>query len=140
MYVCLQRRVARRQRPRRGEIAGRRAAALIEGGALDDLLVDVPDPALAPEAIHRAKVLRAVKGQGGAFVELAGGRQGFLRGGGSAAPGRWLTVQVTGHAAVVTSTALTGQSYSLARANAFRHLYLYAALTVLQIAVTVVFG
>lgn len=81
-----------------GEIAGRRAAALIEGGALDDLLVDGPDPALAPEAIHRAKVLRAVKGQGGAFVELAGGRQGFLRGGGSAAPGRWLTVQVTGHA------------------------------------------
>jgi len=77
---------------------GRKAAALIRDGQLDDLLIDAPDGVPAPGAIFRAICDRPVKGQGGMFVRLGGGLTGFLRGAKGRAPGEALLVQVSGHA------------------------------------------
>lgn len=74
-------------------LGGRPAAALLSDGRLDDLLTD-PRTALAPGAILRGTVDRAVKG--GAFVTLPEG-QGYLRGGGNLKPGRSVLVQVSSH-------------------------------------------
>jgi ribonuclease G len=63
-----------------GEIAGRKAAARLVDGQLDDVLID-PDPAdpgPLPGAIFRAICDRPVKGQGGMFVRLPEG-SGYLR-------------------------------------------------------------
>lgn len=75
-------------------LAGREAAALIEDGRVEDLLVSAPGP-LAPGAICRAVVGRPMKGQGGAVLRLPGGASGFLRQAKGRAPGEALTVQVT---------------------------------------------
>ena len=72
-------------------LRGLPAAALLIDGKLDDLLID-PGTALAPGAILRGTVDRAVKG--GAFVKLPGG-QGYLRGGGTLKPGRSVLVQIS---------------------------------------------
>ena len=70
---------------------------LFVDGRLDDLLVDPPDDgAPAPGAILRAICDRPVKGQGGMFVRLPGGQNGFLRGARGLKPGQPLLVQVTG--------------------------------------------
>lgn len=79
------------------EIGGRKAAARVVDGKLDDLLVDPADDAPRPGAIFRAICDRPVKGQGGMFVRLPGG-SGFLRGARGLKPGLALLVQVTGWA------------------------------------------
>ena len=79
------------------EIAGRRAAARLVDGRLDDLLIDPADDAPRPGAILRAICDRPVKGQGGMFVRLPDG-SGFLRGARGLKPGQAVLVQVTGWA------------------------------------------
>lgn len=80
--------------------AGGHAAALVVDGRLEDLLVDpgAGDATPRPEAIHRAVAGRPMKGLGGMFVDLGGGQRGYLRGPDLPAPGRQLTVQVSGWA------------------------------------------
>ena len=76
---------------------GRGIAALLVDGTLADLIVDAP-PARGtalPGAIFRAVPDRPVKNQGGMFVRLADGQQGFLREAKGVAPGKPLIVQVT---------------------------------------------
>lgn len=79
------------------EIGGRKAAARLVDGRLDDLLVDPGDATLRPGAIFRAICDRPVKGQGGMFVRLPDG-SGFLRAARGLKPGQALLVQVTGWA------------------------------------------
>ena len=75
-------------------LGGREAAALIEDGRLEDLLVAARGP-LAPGAICRAVIGRPMKGQGGAMLRLPDGATGFLRQAKGRSPGEVLTVQVT---------------------------------------------
>lgn len=77
------------------EIAGRKAAARLVDGQLDDLLIDPAGDAPVPGAIYRAICDRPVKGQGGMFVKLPEG-SGFLRGAKGLSPGEPVLVQVTG--------------------------------------------
>ncbi len=77
-----------------GVTHGREAAALIEDGRLEDLLIAADAP--VPETVLRVRVARPVKGLGGVFVELPEGCTGFLRGGKGLRPGQELVVQVTG--------------------------------------------
>ena len=57
---------------------GRRAAARMVDGQLDDLLIDPPETRIVPGSIYRAKVGRPLKGQGGAILETPDGPL-FLR-------------------------------------------------------------
>jgi ribonuclease G len=67
-------------------IEGRKAAALIVDGVLQDFLCDPPaDAPPMPGAILAARGGRPAKGTGGTFVDL-GGPRGFLRGGGGVPP------------------------------------------------------
>ncbi len=76
---------------------GRKAAARIVDGKLDDLIIDPADASIPrPGAIYRAIADRPMKGQGGATVKLPGGQRGFLRDTKGLSPGRSLLVQVTG--------------------------------------------
>jgi Ribonuclease G/E len=75
-------------------IGGREVAALVEDGRLADLLVEASGP-LAPGAVCRAVLGRAMKGQGGAMLRLPGGATGFLRRAAGRSPGDAITVQVT---------------------------------------------
>jgi Ribonuclease G/E len=78
-------------------LAGRRVAALLENGRLDDLLVDSPEGGPpGPGAIARALPERAAKGMGGLFVRLPDGERGYLRGERPLPPDRPVLVQVTG--------------------------------------------
>ena len=79
-------------------LGGRRAAALMVDGRLEDVLIDPPgdDPRL-PGAILRGVVDRPMKGLGGVFVQLPGGT-GFLRAAAGLAPGARVIVQVAGPA------------------------------------------
>ena len=108
------------------EIGGRRAAARLVDGRLDDLLVDPADDAPGyaplPGAIFRAICDRPVKGQGGMFVRLPGG-SGFLRGARGLRPGQALLVQVTGwaddgKAVPVTERVLFKSRYAIATPGA----------------------
>lgn len=81
-----------------GEIGGRKVAALIVDGQLDDLLVEGAEGEPAPGAILRAIAGRPLKGQGGMMLDLPGGRSAFLRQTRGIAPGQPLLVQVSGHA------------------------------------------
>ncbi len=76
---------------------GHDAAALVEDGVLQDLLVDLGDGPL-PGAIMRAICTRPMKGQGGMMLALPGGLSGYLRKGKGMRPGQALLVQVTGRA------------------------------------------
>jgi Ribonuclease G/E len=76
------------------EIAGRRAAALVVDGVLQDLAIDGTDE-FQPGAIFRGVVDRPMKGQGGVFVKLPGG-MGFLRQVSGLAPGQRVICQVSG--------------------------------------------
>jgi len=76
-------------------LEGREAAALIEDGALSDLLIDADAP--RPGTIYRAIADRPVKGQGGMFFRTPDG-SAFLRSAKGLAPGDALLVQVTGYA------------------------------------------
>ncbi|MCP5036354.1 MAG: ribonuclease G [Rhodobacteraceae bacterium] len=77
-------------------IAGRKAAAMVVDGVLEDLLVDGGDGP-APGAIYRAICDRPMKGQGGMMLRLPKG-SAYLRKGKGLAPGQPLLVQVTGRA------------------------------------------
>ncbi|HHL20614.1 MAG TPA: ribonuclease G, partial [Aliiroseovarius sp.] len=78
-------------------LAGRKVAALVEDGVLEDLLVSDDTP-LAPGAICRAICARPMKGQGGMMVDLPGGARGYLRKGKGLKTGAAVLVQVTGRA------------------------------------------
>jgi ribonuclease G len=79
-------------------IGGREVAALLSGGRLEDLLVEVEGAPPAPGAVFRAVADRPLKGQGAMLVRLPGGLSGFLREAAGARPGQPLLVQVTGYA------------------------------------------
>lgn len=82
-----------------GQLAGRAAAALMQDGRLEDLIIDPAGATpLAPGAICRARVDRLVKGQGGVFLRLPEGARGFLRDRGGLREGQALLVQVSGSA------------------------------------------
>jgi len=78
-----------------GQYEGREAAALMEDGRLEDLLVDGDAP--RPGTIYRARPGRPMKGQGGLFVTTPAG-SAYLRQLRGIAPGKPMLVQVTGHA------------------------------------------
>ncbi|GGE37918.1 ribonuclease E/G [Actibacterium pelagium] len=86
------------------QLGGHPAAALMEDGVLQDLLVDSNE--VAPGAIFRATVDRQIKGQGGVFLKLPDGRA-FLRQSKGLAPGQTLLVQVTGYAEPGKATPVT---------------------------------
>jgi ribonuclease G len=85
-----------------GTLCGRRVAARMVDGQLDDLLFDAPEdtqndvpPGIG--AIFRGIAQRPMKGQGGLTVRLPEGN-GWLRGTKGIAPGQALLVQVSGQA------------------------------------------
>ncbi|MFP4275453.1 MAG: ribonuclease E/G [Paracoccaceae bacterium] len=78
-----------------GQYEGRKAAALMENGRLEDLLVDSDAP--RPGTIYRARPGRPMKGQGGLFVTTPDGAA-YLRQLRGIPPGKPLLVQVTGYA------------------------------------------
>ncbi len=82
----------------RDTLDGRKAAALMVDGRLEDVVID---PRLGappmPGAIFRAVADRPLKGQGGIIVRLPRGR-GFLRQANGVAPGDTIVVQVSGTA------------------------------------------
>ncbi len=90
-------------------VDGVEAAALVEDGMLQDLLIASAEDHPAPGAIYRGIVERPMKGQGGVILRLPGGTA-FLRQTKGLAPGQPLLVQVTGHAeagkAVLVTTRL----------------------------------
>lgn len=79
------------------EIEERPAAALMVNGRLADLVIDPEDPdAPRPGAIYRGIAGRPMKGLGGIFIDLGGGRQGFLKNARGVSSGKPVLVQVTG--------------------------------------------
>ncbi|MFV0361111.1 ribonuclease E/G [Tropicimonas sp.] len=78
-------------------IAGRRAAALLTDGRLEDFLIDPPEDGPAvPGAIFRGLVERPLKGMGGVFVRLPDGK-GFLRHSKGLSAGQPVLVQISSH-------------------------------------------
>lgn len=75
-------------------LGSREAAALMIDGHLHDLFVQSDAP--APGTIYRARMLRAVKGQGGAFLDTPDGTV-FLRRAKGLVPGKSYLVQVSGY-------------------------------------------
>ncbi|WP_102106876.1 ribonuclease E/G [Oceaniglobus roseus] len=97
---------------------GRLAAALVEDGRLEDLLIAAPDDVPVPGAIYRAVADRPLKGQGGAILKLPEGRA-YLKNAKVLAPGTPLLVQVTGYATEgkavpVTTGVLFKSRYAIA--------------------------
>ena len=78
-----------------GEIGGREAAAFVEDGKLQDLLIDGDQP--RPGTIYRALADRPVKGQGGMFLKTPDGA-GFIRKIKGLGAGKPFLVQVIGYA------------------------------------------
>lgn len=76
-------------------LQGREAAALIEDGVLQDLLIASDAP--SPGTVYRAIADRPIKGQGGMFLKTPDG-SAFLRQVKGMAPGQSVLVQVTGYA------------------------------------------
>ncbi|MEM6891073.1 MAG: ribonuclease E/G [Pseudomonadota bacterium] len=76
-------------------IGHREAAALMQDGQLEDLLVDADAP--RPGTVYRAVADRPVKGQGGMFLKTPDG-PAFLRQVRGLAPGQAILVQVSGYA------------------------------------------
>lgn len=107
-----------------GEISGRRAAARMLDGKLDDLLIDArPGSAPAPGAIFRATVERPMKGQGGAMLRLPEAGIAYLRGAKNLKPGETIFCQVTGYgeagkAAPVTARVLFKSRYAIVTPDA----------------------
>ncbi|WP_170603528.1 ribonuclease E/G [Ruegeria arenilitoris] len=77
------------------EIQGRKAAALMVDGVLEDFLIAADAPPVG--TIYRARADRPVKGQGGMFLTTPDGSV-FLRQVKGLAPGAHILVQVTGYA------------------------------------------
>ena len=92
------------------------AAALWDGGKLQDLLVDPPQDDLTPRpgAIYRGIVEKPIKGIQGSLVRLSDGQQAFLRGSKGLSPGQRLLVQVNtfaeGHKSAPVVTKLIFKS------------------------------
>ncbi|MBL4627254.1 MAG: ribonuclease E/G [Roseicyclus sp.] len=79
------------------EVGGRRAAALMVDGRLEDVLIDPPaDAAPGVGAISLARADRPLKGQGGITLHLGDGLTGYLRRARDIAPGDTFWVQVSG--------------------------------------------
>ena len=79
-------------------IGGRKVAALLVDGQLEDLLTDpLPDGAPAPGTVIRATLRRRLSGQGAWLVNLPGGESGHLKGLKDSAEGKAVLVQVTGY-------------------------------------------
>ena len=90
--------------------SGRKAAARVVDGKLDDLIIDPTDTNIPrPGAIYRAIADRPMKGQGGATVKLPGGLRGFLRDTKGLSPGKSLLVQVTGVVEPGKAVPVTGR-------------------------------
>lgn len=104
-----------------GQINGRKAAALVVDGQLEDLLVDPRENGAkspAPGTIFRAICDRPLKGQGGMMLRLPHGETAYLRKGKGLAPGQAMLVQVTGRAedgkaVPVTSRVLFKSRYAI---------------------------
>ncbi len=77
-----------------GDWHGHEAAALLQDGRLDDLLID-DNSQPRPGTIFRATCERILRGQG-AFLRLPGGESAWLRQGRGLVPGQAALVQVTG--------------------------------------------
>ncbi len=99
---------------------GRKIAALLVDGVLEDLIVDPPEHLgpVQPGALFRGVVERQIKGMGGVFVALGDGQSGFLRDAKGLAPGQTLLVQVTtaaepGKAAPLTARILFKSRYAI---------------------------
>lgn len=103
---------------------GRKAAALVVDGRLDDLLIDpAADGPPRPGTIFRAIADRPMKGMGGLTVRLPGTARGFLRDGKNVRPGGSLPVQVSsyaepGKAIPVTARVLLKGRYAIATPGA----------------------
>jgi len=81
------------------QVGGRRAAARLIDGRLDDLLIDPLNDALpTPGTIFRAITDRPMKGQGGLMLRLPDKQRGFLRSAKVLGQGAPVLVQVTGYA------------------------------------------
>ncbi len=98
------------------KIDGRDAAALVEDGVLQDLLVDSADGP-TPGAIFRAICDRPLKGQSGMMLRLPQG-SAYLRKGKGLSPGQPILVQVSGRAedgkaVPVTSRILFKSRYAI---------------------------
>lgn len=78
-----------------GRINGSEAAALMQDGALIDLILEPTSP-LPPGSICRGVTERLMKGQGGVFVRLPDGQRGYLRERSGISEGKPMLVQVTG--------------------------------------------
>lgn len=95
-----------------GSAFGHEAAALMVDGQLEDIAI-APDMLVdfVPGTILRGKVNRLVKGQGGVFVTLPGGVNGYLRDRSGLREGQVILAQVSGVAelgkAVPLSTKLS---------------------------------
>jgi len=81
------------------ERSGRRIAALVVNGRLDDLLIDPPedDPTPRPGAIYAVKIDRTVANLGAAFAAM-GGETGFLKDAKDLKPGDAVVAQVVAYA------------------------------------------
>lgn len=102
---------------------GRRAAALLNNGILEDLIVAPDDKTPTIGAIYRAVVDRPMKGLGGAILKLGNGQTGFLRQAKGLRAGETLLVQVTGiaergKAAPVTPRVLFKSRYAIVTPHA----------------------
>ncbi|MFT4793190.1 MAG: Ribonuclease G/E [Paracoccaceae bacterium] len=77
-------------------------AACVDDGRLTDLLVDAPedDDTPRPGAVHRAKVTRVIPSMGAVFLDIGGGREGFLKTGAAKGyqSGTLMLVQISRHA------------------------------------------
>lgn len=79
-----------------GQVKGRKAAAFLRDGRLEDFLIDGDGP--GPGAILRGTCDRPVKGTGGMFLTLPDGGRGYMRQAKGLKPGQSLLVQISGHA------------------------------------------
>jgi Ribonuclease G/E len=75
-------------------------AACLDAGRLTDLHVDPDpeDPTPRLEAVHLARVDRVAQGLGAVFLDLGGGREGFLKSPRKRRAGERLLVQIARHA------------------------------------------
>jgi ribonuclease G len=89
------------------DLGGRKAAALMVDGRLEDILIDAPDNAPSPGEVHRAVADRPMKGQGGLTLTLGDGAKGYLRQAKGIAPGTCMIVQVSGNAEPGKATPVT---------------------------------
>ena len=94
------------------QASGGHIAALLQDGKLDDLLIDPPSPGHPPAvgAICVVRITRKLP-KAGAFCEMAGGAEGFLRDARAVSAGALQLVQVTslpepGKAVTLTSRLL----------------------------------